>query len=575
MRSVLPAVWSFPSVDDAAAADLALKLDLPPVLARLLCMRASADIQEASRFLDPSMTDLSDPFRISGMRAAADRICCAIANKESILVHGDYDADGIAGTAVLLHVLADLGGSARPWLPNRMRDGYGFTPASLSRCLGETHYRPQLIITADCGTNAVAAVRLAEQSGIDVVITDHHEPGGELAPALAVVNPKLDADQSLHMLAGVGVAFKLCQALFTLCREKGIEKAGAHDLRSYLDLVALGTVADIAPLLGENRILVGHGLKQMNEAAPVGLLELMKVAGMRQPLDATNIGFGLAPRINAAGRLGEAGNALELLMTENHSRARALALELDAANRERQAIELQIRKQALDIIEPAFDPARSFGLAVGKRGWHQGVIGIVASNLVARFWRPAAVVAFDENGCGKGSCRGIAGASLLTILEACSDSLESFGGHDAAAGIEVHEDKFDAFCEKFNAAAAAVFSEKDLTPTLAIAGWLELEEITPRFMGALERLHPFGAENPEPVWAVRKVSAMQMRKVGRNHLRFEVAANGSRCRAIAFNRDEASLPAGLMDIAFRLRRDLYAGPDQLQLQVVDLQEASL
>ncbi len=570
MSAETPCIWRVAAVDEAMAARYANEFGLPLPLARLLVARAPGGTHEASGFLDLRLADLSDPFLVPGMLEAALRVFEAVVNNESILIHGDYDVDGIAGVGLLLRVLGELGATPRHWLPNRLRDGYGFTPASLKRCLAETQDRPALIITTDCGTNEFETIQMAAKAGIDVVVTDHHEPAGLPPPAVAVVNPKLDSKSELRALAGVGVAFKLCHALIEVCREKKTQQAQDFDLRRHLDWVALGTVADIVPLKGENRILVSHGLRLINEATTPGLAALMNVASIRKPLDTYHIGFVIGPRINAAGRLGDAGRAMELLLTEQPARARNLAAELHAANRERQEIEARILQEACSDIDSYFDGEHSFGLAVGRSGWHRGVIGNVASRLVALYRRPVAVIGFDEKGVGKGSCRGLKGFNMLKAIDACSDSLETFGGHEAAAGIGLHKERFNEFHEAFNRAAAAALSGKDLSPLLEIAGHLELENATLPFMEALERFSPFGVENPEPVWMAQGVQAAQQRQVGRNHLRFELLANGCCRQAIAFNRADVPLPNGLLDVAFRLRRDSYAGPGKLQLHVVDI-----
>lgn len=571
MNFSAPYIWRLIDVEDQVASELSKKLNLPLALARILSLRAQGDVDH---FLDPRLSKLSDPFILPGMRGAAIRVCNAIAKGEIILIHGDYDVDGIAAVGLLLRTLGELGATAMPWLPNRMRDGYGFTTSSLSRCLRERP-QPGLIVTVDCGTNSADAVAMAAQKGIDVVVTDHHEPIGAPAPAVAVVNPKLGADSNLRALAGVGVAFKFCHAIVKLAREQGLEQAQKMDLRRHLDLVALGTVADIVPLLGENRILVAHGLARLNEAPSPGIGALMEIASIRAPLDAFHIGFMIGPRLNAVGRLGEADRALELLMTEHLPRAGDLALILDSANRSRQELEARIGDEARSAIEADFDPERTYGIAVGSHEWHKGVIGNVASRLASRFRRPTVVVAFEPGGMGKGSCRSIEGFSLLKALEFCGDAIQAFGGHDSAAGLEVRHDRFQIFQERFNQAASKELAGMDLRPVLEISGWLDLSDAKPSFMEALDHLRPFGAENPEPVWAVRGVEAERPYKVGRNHLKFTLRSGNNSCQAIAFNRADQPLPEGPLDVAFRMRHDTYSGNGALQLHVLDVRSSQI
>jgi single-stranded-DNA-specific exonuclease len=444
----------------------------------LLASRGITDPSDAERFLTPRLSDLADPFLLPQMDAAVQRIWRAIEGGASIAVYGDYDVDGITSTALMVQVLESLGAEVKSFLPLRMDEGYGLTPEGLQRCLESL--KPSLILTVDCGTGSVAAVEQAKAAGVDIVVTDHHAVArGEVAPALAVVNPKL-GDERFHMLAGVGVAFKLCHALTKHGRSGAHRAAGDLDLRGHLDLVALGTITDIVPLVGENRILARHGLAQLNKTENRGLKTLIDVAGITQRIDTYEVGFRLGPRLNAAGRLGDALEALELLLTKDATRAMEVAQRLDASNRDRQAVEAAILQEVLREMDQQFDPGQHFGLVVGRKGWHTGVIGIVASRLVQRYNRPSIVIGFDEDGTGKGSCRSIDGFDLVGGLSQCAQHLVKFGGHTMAAGLEIERANLEPFQEAFNAAAAGALRGTDLRPVQAIDSWVGLGDVDDR-----------------------------------------------------------------------------------------------
>jgi single-stranded-DNA-specific exonuclease len=553
--------------------DLSRRLDLPLPLIRVLAARGFRGPEAVDRFLNPRLSDLSDPFGIPDMTAAVSRLWRAIDRKEPVAVYGDYDVDGLTAAALVVSVLTRLGGRATPFIPSRVDEGYGLTPDGFARCV-ETH-SPSLMITVDCGTSSAETVREAARMGIDVIITDHHETAGPVAPAAAVVNPKRTADERVRMLAGVGVAFKLCHALLKQGRDMGRPEAAAVDLRRHMEWIALGTVADAVPLQGENRILASHGLSRFPETPSVGLKALMEVAGIGPKINAYHLAFVLGPRLNAAGRLGNAQPALELLLTDDGDRARELAAALDAANAERKKIETRILEEADARIRETFVPDRHFGLVVGQRGWHVGVIGIVASRLCARYSRPVVVVAFDENGIGRGSCRSVDVFDLVAGLECCADLLQAFGGHALAAGLSVGEKQFAAFCDRFATVCAERLRNRDLQPVQPIDAWIQLREANEDLMRGIEQLAPFGEGNPEPVWGAQAVRILGApRVVGTRHLKW-LCADGSRSlEAIAFNMAERQLPDGAVDIAFTLERNCYQGEERLQLNVQDFRPAS-
>lgn len=559
-------LWRPAPCDEARAGDLSTRLRIPLPAARLLCVRGLDTDEAIDRYLNPRLSDLGDPFALPAMAGAVERIWAALGAQERIVVFGDYDVDGITSTALLVQVLRALGGDVEPFLPHRMEEGYGLSPEALARCCEEL--QPSLIVTVDCGTGSVKAVREAAAAGIDVVVTDHHTPGPEVADAVAVVNPKLGTREDLHVLAGVGVAFKLCHGLLKHGRAAG-RAIAELDLRRYLDLVALGTITDIVPLTGENRILARHGLAQMNRTECAGLAALARVAGIDTKIDAYEVGFRLGPRLNAAGRLGDALLSLELLLSNEPDRIMELAHHLDAANRERQEIEARILKLATDELDAQFDGRRHFGLVVAREGFHTGVVGIVASRLAQRYNRPAVVIGLDDEG-GRGSCRSIEGFDMVAALQQCAPLLRKFGGHTMAAGLEIGKGEVAAFAERFNEVAAAALAGADLRPVQKVDAWMELGEADEQMMKALEQMRPFGFGNSTPVWAARGLSLVgPPRVVGQGHLKMVLASGGVQREAIGWGLGTRKIPDGPLDVAFQLRRESYQGRERLVLNVQD------
>lgn len=561
---VTPAkVWEAPASECASAACLADALAVPLPIACALERRGFEAPEPARRYLDPRLQDLGDPFALPAMMTAVARIAKAIETREKILVFGDYDADGVTATALMVTVLSRLGAMVEPFLPRRVEDGYGLGPDVLQRALGQS--QPGLVITVDCGTGSAEAVQLARERGIDVVVTDHHEPGATLAPAVAVINPKLGAPPAMRNLAGVGVAFKLCQALV-----RRMDAVAAVDPLNYLDFVAVGTIADIVPLLEENRILARHGLAWLNQRGALGFQSLVAAAGVKGRLDAYHVGYLLGPRLNAAGRLGDAHAALELLLSDHLPRARSLAAQLDAANRERQEVESAIVREAEAQLSAAFDPQAHYGLVVAHRDWHTGVIGIVASRLSARFQRPVIVISVDAEGRARGSGRSIPGFDLLESLGQCAEALHKFGGHTMAAGLELDASRLEDFSRRFNQVAADRLRHTDLRPRQPIDAWIELAEADETLLAAQERMSPFGHGNPAPVWAARGVRVVGTpRVVGQKHLSLRLAVGRVEREAIAFGMGSRNVPSGFLDVAFHLQMNRYGGRETLQLNVQD------
>ncbi len=566
-------IWREADVDAAAAEALANSTGLPAPLARALILRGVDSAAAADRFLRPRLSDLTNPLEIPGMAAAVERLWRAVESQEAVVIFGDYDVDGVTSCGLMIQVLSALGSVASPYLPNRMDEGYGLTAEAVDRCLAD--FRPKLILTVDCGTGAIEAVDRARALGIDVIVTDHHEAPGETAKPLALVNPKLGGNPGTRMLAGVGVAFNLCRALLDYGRARGNAACEAFDLLGYIDLVAMGTIADIVPLRGDNRILASHGLNCLNRRERVGLRALMEAAALNGRIGAYQVGFVLGPRMNAAGRISDAGTALELLLTDNPQRARRLAASLDADNRERKRIENEITRQADAQVNPGYDPATQFGIVVGSSGWHQGVIGIVASRLCQRLQRPAVVVSFDENGLGRGSCRSVEGFDLVAGLERCADLLDDHGGHNKAAGLSVRRENIALFRERFNAVCRDRLANRDLSAALSLDGWLDLgEALKPEVIEGLDAMAPFGEGNPEPLWGFHGVRVVgQPRIVGETHIKLMLAAGGHMCDAIGFNLAGRPLPDGPLDVAGVLCRNNYLGRETIQIQIKDFRPA--
>ena len=526
--------WCTVEADADAAGTLAREAGLPAPVAAILVSRGITDAAQADRFLNPRLSDMSDPFLVAGMQAAVERVAGALLANERIAVFGDYDADGITATALLVSVLNALGAEATWFLPNRLTDGYGLTVGALERCMDA--HRPELIITVDCGTSSADAVESARRRGVDIVVTDHHETSGAPVDAAAVVNPVLGANEEAAHLAGVGVCFKLCHALLKHLLTDAPERVKGVDLRDWLHLVAIGTVADIVPITGENRTLVRHGLARLNAGAGgIGLTALKRAAGMKGAMNCYHIGFVIGPRLNAPGRLGAPDPALELLLTGDPARASALADELESANGQRRRTEDTIRAEAEAELQESFDARKDFGLVVGREGWHAGTIGIVASRLCSRYGRPAVVVAFDEEGMGKGSCRSIDGVDMLAALEDCADDLTSFGGHKMAAGLVMERAKLDGFRSRFNEVCAAQLAGRDLRRSQSIDAWIDLADADARLLAALDILRPFGTGNPMPVLGVRNVRTVgHPRRVGQDHLKMLLTCGSERLDAIGF-----------------------------------------
>lgn len=561
--------WIIKTQDTARAAQLARALGVSPLLGQLMINRGISDLADAKRYLAGDLTMLADPFLMADMARAVERIGQALAEGESIVVYGDYDVDGQTASALLVSVFRELSRAPEKisfYIPNRMDEGYGLNSDALRYLASKT----SLVVTVDCGIASLVEAELARELGMDLIITDHHEPGDELPRAYAVLNPKrTGCSYPEKDLAGVGVAFRLAQA---------VGRSFGRDFYEYLDLVALGTVADIVPLMGENRIMVKRGLEAMTREPRVGIAALLEVSGVKGPVRASDLGFRLGPRLNAAGRMSDPDIAVRLLLSEDPDVARELALKLDGENSHRQDVERRIVKEASDrILELGLD--KSPGIVVAGRDWHPGVIGIVASRLVEEFYRPTIVVSLND-GVGTGSARSIAGFSMYEGLKECSDLLVRFGGHTMAAGLTVTEDNLPAFTEKFAQVCAERLTPDLLSPKLAIDAEVSLGDVTEDLVRELALLEPTGMGNPAPVLKVEG-SIVNWRIVGRqgNHLSFIMRAdNQEERRAIAFGLAEQA--GGLVScqenaaVAFVPIINEWRDERTVQLQVKALTQAS-
>lgn len=560
-RWILP-----PSRDEAAITLLCSELGITQVVAGLLVARGFSTTEEAALFLEPRLASLRPPEEIPGIPAASDRLISAIASKERIALYGDYDVDGVSSLAILCLYLRAAGGIVECFIPDRGTEGYGLSAAGVARCLRETH--PAVVVAVDCGTNSRAEAQLLRDAGCSLIILDHHEPDAKNASGIcdALVNPKLGTD--FHYLCSAGIAFKLCHAM-----QKALPVAGL-DLREYLDLVAVGTVADIVPLVGENRILVRAGLRQLERSRWAGLHALLHVAGATAPYDPSDIGFKIGPRINAAGRLGSAAEALSLLLADDANEATRIAAHLDQQNRERQAVERDVTLQAEEWVKGHFDPERHATIVAGQRGWHQGVVGIVASRISRRWHRPTLILGFDDTGAGKGSGRSIEGLPLVEALSQCSELLDSFGGHDMAAGLSLQESRLGELRDRFEAATRSLISEEDLVPRLHLDAELDLGLAGDEWLGTQERLAPFGTSNSQPLLFSRGVSpSSPPRVLKEKHLRLELRSAGRHAQAIWFNASIDSLPRPPWDVAYTVNRNTWQGRNEAQIQIIAVRTA--
>lgn len=571
---MVPHLWDHLACDEASAARLAREAGLDPIVARLLVMRGVTEPDDALRFLHPSLDQLHDPFRLAGMSTAVDRLLAAVAARDRVAVHGDYDVDGITATVVVRRALEMLGGDVVHFLPERMRDGYGLNVPAIERLHAEG---VRVVVSVDCGIRSDEAARRARALGLDLIITDHHEPGEELPDALAVVNPKRpDCTYPDKHLSGAGVALKLVQAL---CRRTGRDAW----LPAFVKIAALGTLADVVPLLGENRVIARLGLDALSRGPhKVGLRALIESAGLTgKAIDSYHVSFLLAPRMNAAGRMSTPDIAMRLLLASDDEmahEARELAAQLGTENERRQKEERAIVAEARRAVEHDPEIGARHVLVVAGEGWHRGVIGIVASRLVDAYHKPAVVLAVDGDAV-HGSCRSIPAFDMLEGLQACDAHLDQFGGHRAAAGLTMRRENIRAFRQAIASWAEDRLSPDDLRPRLRIDGRVGFRQLTPGLMDALNQLAPFGVGNPKPVFLTSGVRlADGPRRLKERHLSMSLRHDGVPLRAVFWRAAEraseiAAVP-GDLDVVYSVQQNTFNGTTSIEVSLADVRASS-
>lgn len=537
---------------------------MPKILGRLLAQRG-IERDDVEIFLRPKLNRLSDPFEIAEMALAVERIFEAIDKGEKICIYGDYDVDGVSSIAVLRTTLEAYGMLPWSFIPRRSSEGYGLSEGGLARCLEECG-EIDLMITVDCGTVSNDAIKMLSSRGIDTVVVDHHEMGPDGRPdCIALVNPKASGDRRQYLCAA-GVVFKLAHALL---KTRNLEN---FDLKTVLDLVAVATISDIVPLIEENRLLVRHGLRTLENSNRPGLRALLKLTGVEGRLSSADIGFRIGPRLNAAGRMDMPEQALATLTTDCSKEASILADELECFNRSRQALEQTIFAEALKMLHESDDlPV----IVVGSRSWHAGVVGIVASRLMRMYHKPSFVISIDENGVGKGSGRSIAGISLVDAIGVCRDELLAGGGHHMAAGLSIQEDSIDRFRKKFADFVTEVTGGEDLPPRVHVDAEVELGELSLDFLASYELLQPFGSSNPQPIFMAREVWLTEPpRRLKNNHLRLFLRQGYDERDAIFFGGGARPLPDPPWDIAFTVDRNVFRGRVNVQISIQNVRAST-
>ena len=557
--------WQISKVESEAVATLARELSIPPLVARLLVLRGIKEPAEADRFLHPSLRQLHDPFLMVDMRAAVERLRQAIERQEKILIYGDYDVDGTMAVVVLLTALRSLGATVDAHIPHRLTDGYGMRVPVVERAHADGF---RVVLSVDTGVREHEVLARAHELGLDCIVTDHHLPDSYLPPACAILNPcRDDCVYPEKNLSGVGVAFKLAQALLG-------ERLTERHVLSYLKVVALGTIADVVPLVGENRVIVHFGLAGMCEPSQAGLAALLAVSGLEgRAVAAGDVAFRLAPRLNAAGRMENARDVIDLFTTSDPAQARAIAERLENLNHDRQRVEEEIVSTIEDLLRQQPEKARRYTLVFAGEGWHRGVIGIVAQRVVDRYHRPALVIGVEE-GVGVGSGRSIKGFHLLEALDKASDLFERFGGHAQAAGFALPASRITELEARFERYARTVLAPDDLEPVLRVDAEVSLGELDSGLYAAVRRLEPYGFGNPTPVFVARDALLVAPPRILKEkHLKLRVAQGARAFDALGWGMAEQAqgLAAGQhVDLAFALDENTFQEVTTLQLVIRDL-----
>jgi single-stranded-DNA-specific exonuclease len=564
--------WTLAPPQPLLAEQLASTLKVSSLLTQCLLNRGLSEPGAIENFLSPRLKKLADPFLLPDMEAAVARLFAAHERDEPLVIFGDYDVDGVSSTALLVEVFRRLGWRVNYYLPHRMDEGYGLSRDGVENCLKK--FPTTLLLAVDCGSTAVESIAWLRERGVDTIVLDHHQVSTPAPAAVALVNPQLAA--SFTELCSVGLAFKLAHALVKRGREKGLPGAGEFDLRPLLDLVALGTIADVVPLTGENRVFVSAGLEKLAGTTRPGLVALKKIAQTPERPGVSDVGYQLAPRLNAAGRLENAEEALHLLLAENEAEAGPLAQNLDAQNRERQKIERGITEQVIGLVRSKFDAQKDFVIVEGGLLWHIGVVGIVASRVLQQFYRPTIIIGGEGGGNWRGSGRSIAGFDLAAALRECNGLLVRHGGHAMAAGLTIQPDKLDAFRARLNDLARVALRPEDLQPPLRLDAEVELREVSLESLAELARLKPNGQANPPVQFFARNLAhARPLQRVGaeKQHVKLWVTDGVTTCEAVWWNAGGGSLPVGKFDLAFTPGANDFNGRTTVQLKVLDWREA--
>ena len=561
--------WRVREPELALQKTLAASLNISTITSQLLINRGISDIQQAERFLSSTLSDIRSPLGMKGMKEGVERVQKALHNKEKIAIYGDYDVDGITSTSILLMFLKSAGANVSYYIPERIAEGYGLNADAISK-LAERGVT--LLITVDCGISDHAELKLAKGLGIDVIVTDHHEVPGDLPPAYAIINPKQSGCPfPFKNLAGVGVAFNFIIALRATLRDEGFWKEKeVPNLKEYLDLVALGTIADVVPLVDENRIFVKYGLMELTASTKPGIIALKEISGLNDvPINAGMVGYRLAPRINAAGRVGKGVDGVRLLTSESYDEAASIAKLLDDGNKERQGLEEVILREATGMVESGLISDRK-SIVLASESWHPGVIGIVASRIAEKYYRPTVMIAIKD-GVGKGSARSIHSFMLYEGLKECSHLLKEFGGHDYAAGLSINEENIEKFRDAFERVASNKLSDEDMVPEMDIDATMDLNDVTEGLVNELDNLAPFGEANPEPLLCSTGLGIADCKVVGNNHLKMRVKQGRTVRDAIGFGMGNLNLSPGInLDTAFIPQINLWNGGKSIQLKLKDV-----
>ena len=562
--------WNLAPSQPLLTGQLIRELPLSPLLAQCLVNRGVVTKEEVNAYLKPKLKLLADPFLIPNMEVAIERLWEARSNNERLLVYGDYDADGITSTALLVEALTELGWDVQAYLPGRFDDGYGLSPISVEKCMRQ--FEINILLAVDCGSTSNEAIDCLNKNNIDVIVLDHHQLSTPPPKPVAIVNPQLNNNYpNFQELCSVGLAFKLIHAIVKKGRQEGLQKERDLDLKQYLDLVAIGTVTDLVPLVGENRKLLRFGLEQLSETTRPGLIALKKIVNITPPVSVFNVGFNLGPRINAAGRMENPSAALNLLLSKDNCTAEKNAKILDDFNRDRQRIERDISTKAIENIKNKFDPQTDFVIVEGDMEWHLGVIGIVASRVMRKFYRPTFILARDGDGW-KGSARSIEGFDLAEAMRDCDDLLNDHGGHAMAAGVSVKPGKLDAFRERINEIAKKSIRPEMFQAPLKLDAETNLSEMTLVRIKEMQQIEPTGQGNPEIQLLIPNLTmSSPVYRMGKEKQHVKFWANDEResCEVIAWNLKPQDEPKGNFDLAVAPQVNNFNGRLSVQLKLID------